>query len=114
MMSVHAAATTAAARALRAPVVASFSDKGEADRARARRIKKGLSEFASQEKAYVQGQYRWVARQHARAQSAFKKAIQELKAEWQEEPDTADDSDLWRNDADDALSPAKTSDDKTK
>ena len=109
------ATATASARPLRSPAVASFSEKGEADRARARRFRKGLADFAGQEKAYVQGQYRWVARQHARAQSALKKAIEGLKAEWQEEPATGDDSDLWKGYREgDALDSAKTSDDKTK
>lgn len=62
------------------------SDKGEDDRARARRFKQGLADFSAQEKAYVQGKYRWVARQHARAQMAVKKAVEKLRAEWQEDP----------------------------
>ena len=93
-MFVNAAAS--AARPLRGAVItAGLSEKGEADRARARRFQKGLADLAGREKAYVKGQYRWIARQHARAQSAFKKAIDELKAEWQEEPSSPDDGDLW-------------------
>lgn len=86
------------ARARLSPVFASCGDKGEADRARARRIQRGLAEFAEQEKAYAKAQYRWLARQHARAQSALKKAVHELKAEWQEEPAVDDDRDLWKYD----------------
>lgn len=65
--------------------VASLSEKGEADKARFRRAQKGLTEFARQERAYLQGQYRWTARQHAKLQSAVKKAAAQLKAELQEE-----------------------------
>lgn len=77
--------------------VASLSEKGEADKARARRLKKTMSDFASREKSYVQSQYRWMARQHARAQSSFKKAIDQFKADWQEDPGNADDSDVWKS-----------------
>ena len=75
--------------------VASLSEKGEADKARARRFKKAVSEFAGQEKAYARAQYRWLARQHARAQSSLKKAVAEFKADWSDPPDGGDDSDLW-------------------